>query len=131
MPDEVALRLVMELESCGARSRPASSRHSEVADPCPTARAEEFVGLARQLGAVWNDPETDARLKKRIVRTLIQKVSLDMDGSLGEMILMIHWKGGLHTEQRVLRWLDVKITATHCKGLWRRLPLWRASARMI
>lgn len=43
------------------------------------------------------------QLKERIVRTLIQEVVADVDGAGGEVILVIHWKGGLHTEIRVPR----------------------------
>src|SRR5436309_18704 len=52
---------------------------------------------------VWNDPETDIRLKKRIVRTLIDEVIADVDNTASEIIFMIHWKGGVHTELRLPR----------------------------
>ncbi len=40
--------------------------------PAPTlATREEFGSLASDLKAIWADPATDGRLKKRIVRTLI------------------------------------------------------------
>jgi hypothetical protein len=64
---------------------------------------EEFDELAADLEAVWNDPHTDGRLKKRIVRTLIEEVVVDVDAAAGEVILTIHWKGGVHTELRVPR----------------------------
>ena len=43
------------------------------------------------------------RLKKRIVRTLIQEIVVDVDAEAGELILIIHWKGGVHTELRIPR----------------------------
>src|SRR4029434_6686833 len=52
---------------------------------------------------VWSHPESDARLKKRIVRTLIEEVMADVDGHAGEIIAVIHWKGGVHTELRIPR----------------------------
>jgi len=67
------------------------------------ASLDEFENLAADLDAVWNNPETDVRLKKRIVRTLIQDVIADVDSEAGEIILTIHWKGGIHTELRVPR----------------------------
>jgi hypothetical protein len=63
----------------------------------------EFESLAGDLEAVWNHPETDARLQKRIVRTLIEEVVVDMDGQAGEIIAVLHWKGGVHTELRIPR----------------------------
>jgi hypothetical protein len=34
---------------------------------------------------------------------LIQEVVADVESSAGEIVLVIHWKGGLHTELRVPR----------------------------
>ncbi|WP_242121975.1 recombinase family protein [Sphingomonas lacusdianchii] len=62
---------------------------------------KEIDGLAADLKAVWKDPQTDARLKKRIVRTLIQEVIDDIDGDASEIVLLIHWAGGVHTELRL------------------------------
>jgi DNA invertase Pin-like site-specific DNA recombinase len=64
---------------------------------------EEFDELATHLEAVWNDPHSDGRLKKRILRTLIQEVVVDVDAAAGEIILTVHWRGGVHTELRVPR----------------------------
>ena len=52
--------------------------------------------LAARLEIVWNCADTDVRLKKRIVRTLIHEVVVDVDAEVGELILVIHWKGGVH-----------------------------------
>ena len=69
--------------------------------PVPTR--EEFADLAGDLEALWNDPGADARLKKRIVRTLIRDIVVDVDAQAGEVILLVHWKGGVHTELRLPR----------------------------
>lgn len=61
----------------------------------------DIAGLAADLKAVWTDPQTDARLKKRIVRTLIHEVVADIDDDASEIILLIHWVGGVHTELRL------------------------------
>jgi hypothetical protein len=52
---------------------------------------------------VWNGSHADVRLKKRLVRTLIQEVVVDVDAEAGEIILVIHWQGGVHTELRLPR----------------------------
>jgi hypothetical protein len=59
--------------------------------------------LAADLKRVWNAPTTDARLKKRIVRTLIQEVVADLDVEAAEIVLLIHWVGGVHSEIRLPR----------------------------
>jgi len=61
-----------------------------------------FTTLVDDLKAVWAAPTTDARLKKRIVRTLISEVIADIDVETAEIILVIHWMGGVHTELRLL-----------------------------
>ena len=64
---------------------------------------EVFKDLARDLDRVWGDPATDVRLKKRILRTLIKGVVVDIDRAAGKVELVVHWKGGVHTELRVRR----------------------------
>jgi DNA invertase Pin-like site-specific DNA recombinase len=62
-----------------------------------------FENLAANLDRVWNHSQTDVRLKKRIVRTLIEEVLVDVDSDAAETSLVIHWMGGVHTELRVGR----------------------------
>jgi hypothetical protein len=59
--------------------------------------------LATDLKTVWTAPTTDARLKKRIVRTLIQEVIADVDPEAAEIILVVHWISGVHSEIRLPR----------------------------
>jgi DNA invertase Pin-like site-specific DNA recombinase len=62
-----------------------------------------LAALADDLRAVWRAPTTDARLKKRTVRTVVQEVVADLDEQAGEVVLLIHWMGGIHTELRLPR----------------------------
>jgi hypothetical protein len=64
---------------------------------------DAFENLAADLEAVWRSPHADVRLKKRLVRTLIHEIVVDVDAAAGEVILVIHWKGGVHTELRLPR----------------------------
>jgi hypothetical protein len=43
------------------------------------------------------------RLKQRIVRILIHEVIVDLDDAAHEIVLVVHWQGGRHTELRVAR----------------------------
>lgn len=52
---------------------------------------------------MWNAPHSDTRLKKRIVRTLIQEVIADIDDDACEIVLLVHWAGGIHTGLRLPR----------------------------
>jgi hypothetical protein len=78
-------------------------QHAAEIDQGPVVTGEDFHQLASQLESIWTDPATSARLKKRIVRTLIEEVLVDVDSSAGELILTLHWKGGVHTELRLPR----------------------------
>lgn len=92
-----ALQRVQEVE---LRIEQHVHRHGK-ATPAPTR--EQFEGLASELEAVWSCSETDVRLKKRILRTLIHEIVVDVDADAGEIILTLHWKGGVHTELRLPR----------------------------
>ena len=91
-----ALQRVHEIEGRIDQHR---HNHHDVATPT----REEFAGLAADLEAVWHGPHADVRVKKRLVRTVIHEVVVDVDAAAGEVILIIHWKGGVHTELRVPR----------------------------
>jgi DNA invertase Pin-like site-specific DNA recombinase len=77
--------------------------HDVVAPLRTDAAPLTFTTLASDLRAVWMAPTTDARLKKRIVRTLIREVIADIDAEAAEIVLVIHWMGGVHTELRLPR----------------------------
>jgi len=68
-----------------------------------SATPDDLASLASDLKTVWADPATDARLKKRIVRTLIHEVIADIEPQAGEIVLILHWVGGIHTELRLPR----------------------------
>ncbi|HVH28181.1 MAG TPA: zinc ribbon domain-containing protein [Vicinamibacterales bacterium] len=57
--------------------------------------------LAQDVPALWDDPTTDMRLKQRIVRILIHEIIVDTDDASREIVLVIHWQGGRHSELRV------------------------------
>jgi DNA invertase Pin-like site-specific DNA recombinase len=69
----------------------------------PTAAVDpvSFGALASNLRTVWSAPTTDARLKKRIVRTLVHEVVADIDDMASEIVLIVHWAGGAHSEMRL------------------------------
>jgi hypothetical protein len=58
-----------------------------------------------QFHVVRFEPVSDwpRQLKKRVIRTLIRDVVVDVDAPASEVVLVIHWKGGVHTELRLPR----------------------------
>jgi len=99
---ELELRWNRALERV-AKVEARIASHDAQTPPTAPATLASFAMLADDLKMVWNAPSTDARLKKRIVRTLIQEVVADIDAEAGEIILLVHWAGGIHTELRLPR----------------------------
>ena len=67
----------------------------------PLPDKDVLLSLAQDLPAVWNLPSTDMRLKQRIVRILLQEIVADVDEKNKEIVLLLHWAGGRHTELRL------------------------------
>src|SRR3984885_6324932 len=60
---------------------------------------ETLCSLAQDLPAVWNSAAM--RLKQRIVHILIEEIIADVDEAKTEIVLLIHWTGGRHSELRI------------------------------
>ena len=88
---ETALQRV---EAC--RKRLDALQVPEAGTPHP-----DFTGLADNLSAAWKAPRTTMRTRQRLVRSLINEIIADVDAAAGEIVLVIHWKGGQHSELRV------------------------------
>ena len=73
----------------------------EATSPTLTSDPAVLTFLGANLEMVWSAPTTDARLKKRIVRTLIQEVVADIDDDASEIVIIVHWTGGVHSEIRL------------------------------
>ena len=97
---EAALARQAEMEAKLAAQESASAKRQ---GPPPAS----FAALAEDLESVWKAPTTDVRLKKRIVRTLVQEVIADIEEHTAEraaeIVLRVHWMGGAHTELRLPR----------------------------
>ncbi|HCQ59227.1 MAG TPA: DNA recombinase [Sulfitobacter sp.] len=76
--------------------------HHDTDNPRGTALpVEDLMALGNDLEQVWFAPATDAKLKKRIVRTVIREVVADLDDNASEIVLLVHWAGAAHTEIRL------------------------------
>jgi hypothetical protein len=75
----------------------------DVATVSATVDLTSLKTLATDLKSVWAAPTTDARLKKRIVRTVIEEVVADIGAEAAQIVLLIHWVGGVHSEIRLPR----------------------------
>jgi DNA invertase Pin-like site-specific DNA recombinase len=83
------------LRECETR---LAARGQERAPAVPT---ESLHALADDLHAAWHAPTTNMRTKQRLVRALIEEIVIDVDDATREVVLVIHWRGGQHSELRV------------------------------
>lgn len=67
----------------------------------PVPSKQILLSLAQDLPAVWNLPSADMRIKQRIVRILIHEIIAEVEEESREVVLVIHWAGGRHSELRV------------------------------
>jgi len=90
-----ALRRVAELES----------RLVEVKQQRKITEKEQerLLELGADLQALWNHPDASIPLKKRILRTVLEDVVLDVLEDPPDLLLRLHWVGGVHTELRIRR----------------------------
>jgi len=72
--------------------------HSQCTPVLPDKEA--FVGLARDLESAWNAPGVEMRTRQRLVRALIEEIVVDVDDATREVVMVIHWRGGQHSELR-------------------------------
>lgn len=91
---------------------------TECATTASIGTVDEFKDLAGDLEALWNDPHSDERTKKRLLRALI-RIVVDIDDKTSEVVLLIHWKGGAHTPLRLPRRRAEKAVGIHRKMSWK------------
>lgn len=53
--------------------------------------------LGEDFATLWSDAACSMTLKKRIARTLIKEIVVDLNDAAQELSLVIHWYGGCHT----------------------------------
>jgi excisionase family DNA binding protein len=88
---EATLRRVQDCET-----RLAATAEAIAATPTP-----DFAGLAEDLAAAWKAPGVTMRARQQLLRTLVNEITADIDDEAREIILVIHWKGGQHSELRL------------------------------
>jgi hypothetical protein len=67
----------------------------------PTPVAPELSALAEDLEAAWKNNRVTMRCRQQLVRALVNEIIVDIDQAAREIVLVIHWKGGQHSELRL------------------------------
>jgi hypothetical protein len=71
----------------------------EAALPPLTEQEEEAIlALGDDFAKVWESEHCPVALKKRILRTVVEEVIVDLDDEEKNLRFVIHWKGGGHTK---------------------------------
>ncbi len=70
------------------------------ATPQSLSQAEQnaMLALGENFASVWNDPACPTVLKKKIARTLINEILVDLIEESQRLHFVIHWHGGCHTQ---------------------------------
>ncbi len=74
------------------------------ADKAPAltvADRERLLALGQDLVRAWESPGTTPETRKKIIRTVVSEIIVDIVGDSLELI--VHWQGGDHTRLRVKR----------------------------
>lgn len=100
---ELERRWNAALDAVGAATHALAAFDADQARSAPMMDAAALRALASDLPSVWHDPRTDTRLKKRIVRTLIEEVLVDVDDAAAQIHGVVRWAGGQHSALRVTK----------------------------
>ena len=54
--------------------------------------------MGRDFNELWQSDRCPRELKKKIVRTVIEEIVVQLDDASQMLQFVIHWKGGCHTQ---------------------------------
>ncbi len=63
----------------------------------------DFAGIAEDLAAAWNAPGVTMRTRQQLLRTLVKDIVANVDDATRKVVLTIHWRGGQHSQVRVVK----------------------------
>ncbi|MFL5340380.1 MAG: recombinase family protein [Gemmataceae bacterium] len=77
-------------------------RHAQPAEVSPTEQ-ELIRSLARSLPVLWAAESTTAADRQRIIRFLIERIVVDVQGASERVAVTIHWVGGSNSSHELVR----------------------------
>ena len=99
-PDNALVRVEVEGAFNDALAAVAAARdalEAERARHSPETEAEVLArleGLTEDFRSVWNDPATDPKVRKRLLRTVVDSVTLTREGTSGHCRVQVLYSGG-------------------------------------
>lgn len=64
---------------------------------------EKILSFGERFPEAWGSEKCSNSLKKKIIRTIIEEVIVDLDEENQMLNFVIHWKGGCHTKFEMLK----------------------------
>ena len=95
----IAAQLEKTWEAALQRVAAFEARLSEPPEGC--GEVPDFSALADDLEAAWEAPGTMMRARQQLLRSVIEDIVADVDEAAREVVLVIHWRGGRHSQLRV------------------------------
>jgi hypothetical protein len=97
----IAASLEKNWEAALRRVRDCETRLDATITSTPAPAIPDLNGIAADLEAAWKNPNVTMRSRQQLVRALVNEIIVDIDEQAGEIVLIIHWKGGQHSELRM------------------------------
>ena len=98
----IAAQLEKSWESALQRVLACEQRLSAV-EQAQSSDHPDLAGLAEDLTAAWNAPGVTMRSRQQLLRTLVKDIVADVDDATREVVLTVHWRGGQHSQVRVIK----------------------------
>jgi DNA invertase Pin-like site-specific DNA recombinase len=70
---------------------------------CTAQEREAIRRLAQDIPGVWEAPETTAQERQEIVRLLLERVTIEVQGDSDQVDVTLHWAGGVTSQHRLIR----------------------------
>ena len=81
----------------------ACEQRLNVARQVQSSARPDLTGLGEDLAAAWDAPGVTMRARQQLLRTLVKDIVADVDDTTREVVLTIHWRGGQHSQVRVIK----------------------------
>ncbi len=90
-------------EAALRRVRDCEARLDPVTMSAPTPAIPDLTGIAEDLEAAWKNTNVTMRCRQQLVRALVNEIIVDIAEPAREIVLIIHWKSGQHSELRLCK----------------------------
>jgi hypothetical protein len=97
----IAATLEKNWEAALRRVRDCEGRLDQAVASTPTPAMPDLRAIAADLEAAWKNTSVTMRCRQQLVRALVNEIVVDIDEPAREIVLIIHWKGGQHSELRL------------------------------